>query len=118
MKLLRRLLGLAIFLSAFILAYRLAGANAERIAVDLLFATTPTAELWIVLLGAFGVGALAAGTALFFEIARLSLMSRRYRKTVTSLETELHQLRNLPIGDGTQRVLPGPAGPEAAGRQG
>ena len=75
-------------------------------------------EPWIVLLGAFGVGALAAGTALFFEIARRSLMSRRYRKAVTGLETELHQLRNLPIGDGTQPVMPGPAGPEAAGRQG
>jgi len=117
-KLLRRLLGLAIFLAAFVLAYRLAGANADRIAVDLLFATTPTAELWIVLLCAFGVGALAASTALFFEIARLGMLSRRYRKTVVGLEKEIHQLRNLPIGEDSQPVLPGSAGPESAGRQG
>ena len=118
MKLLRRLIGLALFLAAFVLAYRLAGANADRVTVDLLFATTPSAELWVVLLCAFGVGAAAAGTALLFEIARLGLLSRRYRKTVAGLETEIHQLRNLPIGDEAQPVLPGSSGPEAAGRQG
>jgi hypothetical protein len=117
-KLLRRLIGLAIFIAAFVLAYRLAGANAERISVDLLFTTTPVAELWIVLLCAFAFGAVAAGTALFFEIARLGLLSRRYRKTVAGLEREVHQLRNLPIGDAPQPVLPGSSGPESAGRKG
>ena len=118
MKLLRRLVALALFLAAFVLAYRLAGANAQRVAVDLLFTTTPDAELWIVLLCAFGAGAVAAGTALLFEIARLGLLSRRYRKTVAGLETEVHQLRNLPIGDDAEPSLPGASGPEAAGRRG
>ena len=118
MKLLRRLIGLAIFLGAFVLAYRLAGANADRVSVDMLFTTTPTAELWIVLLCAFGLGAVAAGTAMFFEVARLGLLSRRYRKTVTGLETEIHQLRNLPIEDDSAPVLSGSSGPESAGRQG
>lgn len=97
MKTLRRLAAVVLFGAAFWAAYRLADANASLVVVDLLYLETPATELWIVLVAAFGLGAVIAGLGLSYEIARLGLLSRRYRKSVGRLETEIHQLRNLPV---------------------
>jgi uncharacterized integral membrane protein len=120
MKTLRRILVVALFGAAFVAAYRLAGANSDPVSVDLLFMRTPLAELWIVLLAAFGAGALAAAAVLLIELARLGLLARRYRRTLTGLETEIHQLRNLPItaDDEVAAELAGSAGIGTPGHRG
>jgi hypothetical protein len=38
-----------------------------------------------------------AGVALVYQVLTKDLVARRYRKTVRSLESEIHQLRNLPL---------------------
>ena len=127
MKTLRRLLALLLFGAAFVLAYRLAGANELPITVDLLFVRTSPTELWIVLVAAAGVGAVLASAILLFELARVGLLARRYRKTVTALEAEVHELRNLPleVDEGGPRLgaadepgLATPAGGSAQGSRG
>ena len=42
-------------------------------------------------------GAGFTSASLFYQVARKSLVARRYRKTVAGLESEIHQLRNLPL---------------------
>lgn len=114
MKTLRRLLVLGLFAAAFVLAYRLAEANDLLVSVDLLALHTPPAQLWVVLVCALGVGAALATSLLVLEIARLGLLARRYRKTIASLESEIHQLRNLPIAGDEDA----PQGAAAAGPRG
>ncbi len=102
----RRLLLILLLVGVLVAGWRFAAANSTAVAVDFLVAQSGETALWLTLLVAFGVGALAATALCLFEIARLGLISRRYRKTVGRLEAEIHQLRNLPLaGEG---ALPGP----------
>ncbi len=89
--------------------------NADPVAVDLLLAETRPASLWLVLLTSFGIGAAIAGGVCLFEVARYSLVARRYRKTVARLESEIHQLRNLPLADEALPTVAPPGGPAARG---
>jgi uncharacterized integral membrane protein len=117
MKIIRRLLTLGVMALAFAGAYQF-GKNAEPLSLTLFRWTTPPAPTWLVLLAAFGAGALLAGLLLTYQLVRLSFVSRRYRKEVGALESELHKLRNLPlaVGDGTAGAVPAAAGTE--GRRG
>jgi uncharacterized integral membrane protein len=119
MKIIRRVLTLAVLALAFAAAYQF-GKNAEPITVSLFRWTTPPAPTWLVLLAAFGAGTLLALLLLGYQLARLSLLSRRYRKEVSALESELHQLRNLPLApEGQPALAPGGAVPAtAAGSEG
>lgn len=97
MKIARRILAVAFFLAAFAIAYRFSGGNEQEVVVDLLFMTAPPTPLWLALVLAFSLGASGAALLLFYELGKLGLTTRRYRKTVASLESEIHQLRNLPL---------------------
>jgi hypothetical protein len=55
--------------------------------------------LWAVLLVSFASGVALAGIVALYRLAKLGLITRRYRKTVHGLEAEVHQLRNLPLAD-------------------
>lgn len=112
MKIARRLLAVLFFVAAFAIAYRFSGGNEEEVAVDLLLVTAPPTPLWLALVLAFALGALGASLLLLYEIGKLGLTARRYRKTVASLESEIHQLRNLPLaadggGDASTHELEG-----------
>jgi uncharacterized integral membrane protein len=96
MKLVRRALALAIFAGLFAVAYQF-GKNAEPVTVTLFGWTTPTAPAWLVLASAFGLGLLVASLVWLFQVMRLSLLARRYRKEMISLESEVHRLRNVPL---------------------
>jgi uncharacterized integral membrane protein len=112
MTIVRRLLVLALFAGAFAATWQFVGRNAAPVDVDFWFRRTPSQPLWLVLLASFALGALAAGLALTFRMARLSLLARRYRRAVAALESEVHQLRNLPLAaDGADLAAPG--GPPA-----
>jgi uncharacterized integral membrane protein len=104
MQTVRRLLALALFVGLFIVAWRFASANATEIEIDLLFLQLPTVPIWVALLTALGFGALSAVLSLGYQVIKKNLLARRYRKTVKSLESEIHQLRNLPLA-GTDPAL-------------
>jgi hypothetical protein len=117
MKTVRRLLVLAFFAGAFAVAYQF-GKNAEPLSVSLFRWTTPPAPAWLVLALVFGGGVLAASALWLFQVIRLSLLARRYRKAVASLESEVHQLRNLPLAGGEGTALATAGGVPAARAEG
>ncbi len=96
MKLRRLFAGLAIALLV-VVARLFPDRNGDLVAVDLLLGSTPLIPLWVVVLGAFGFGALLSAILFGLFLIRSKLLRRRYRKAVADLETEVHQLRTLPI---------------------
>jgi uncharacterized integral membrane protein len=105
MKLVRRVLTFLFFAGAFAVAYQF-GKNAEPVSVALFGWTTPAAPAWLVLALAFALGLVVASALWLFHLVRLSLLARRYRKEMLSLESEVHRLRNVPLA------------PSAEGRRG
>ena len=65
--------------------------------VSLIAVEVNAAPLWIVLLVSFGCGVAATLALMSLRLMRAGLTNRRYRKAVDGLETEVHQLRNLPV---------------------
>jgi len=104
MKTVRRLMALALLAGLFVLAWRFASRNAGEIGVDLLLYQSSQVPIWMALSAAFGIGALSAGVGFAYQVIKKDLVARRYRKTVRSLESEIHQLRNLPLA-GTDSAL-------------
>jgi uncharacterized integral membrane protein len=97
MRVVRRLLVVALFVAALVLGWWFARANSTAVTVDYLAGQLGAVSLWAALLGAFAAGAAVAGGIGVYQVAKLQLVRRRYRKTVRSLEAEVHQLRNLPL---------------------
>jgi uncharacterized membrane protein YciS (DUF1049 family) len=97
MRVVRRLLVVALFVAALVLGWWFARANAAVVTVDYLVGQLGDVSLWAALLGAFAAGAATAGGIGLYQVAKLQLVRRRYRKTLRSLEAEVHQLRNLPL---------------------
>jgi hypothetical protein len=97
MRTVRRLVAAALFAAALVIGWRFAQRNAQGVGVDVLFAQLPAQPLWLVLILAFGLGALGAGLIGLYQGARLGLTARRWRRTAERLELEIHQLRNLPL---------------------
>lgn len=93
----RRLLALALFVGLFAVAWRFATSNESEIRIDLLLMRTPPVAIWVALVVAFAVGALSAGVSLGYEVIKKGLIARRYRRLAAGLESEIHQLRNLPL---------------------
>ncbi len=81
---------------AIAVAMLFTNANAEPVAVDLLLGRLEF-PLWALLFGAFLLGALGACIGLLPPLARRTLRARHYRRAVRELESEVHQLRNLPL---------------------
>jgi uncharacterized integral membrane protein len=111
MRMLRRVLAIAVFVALFAAVWRFVGGNAEPVSIDLLFGRW-SVPLWSALLFAFVLGALSAGVSLVYELAKKSYTARRYRKQMAGLESEIHQLRNLPLA--APEAHEGPAAPRAA----
>ena len=97
MRLLRRSLWVIVIAALLYVGWRFPTENAEGIAISYLFGTFEAVPVWVALLAAFGSGALLATLASSLRVAKLGLTTRRYRKTVNDLESEVHQLRNLPL---------------------
>ena len=108
MRILRRVFWIAVFAGAVFVCVRFPARNATPVAVDYLMGVTPELPLWGVLVAAFVLGAVCAGVVAFLKVARLQLVARRYRNAVHGLESEVHQLRNLPLAP----TAPGEALPE------
>ncbi len=97
MRVVRRLWVVALFVAALVLGWRFAQANSAGVTVDYLVGQLGDVSLWAALLGAFAAGAATAGSIGLYQVAKLQLVRRRYRKTFHGLEAEVHQLRNLPL---------------------
>ena len=93
----RRLVPMLLGAGLLYLGWRLRNANGAAVTVDFLLGRLHDVPLWYALLGSFVLGAAVVGLALLTQIARGGLVTRRYRKKVRGLETEVHQLRNLPL---------------------
>ena len=97
MVVVRRAFLLVLLALFFYGAWRLTSANAGPVDVDFILIAFHNIPLWAALGTSFVAGALITAATSSVEIARKSLTARRYRKTVGSLEAEVHQLRNLPL---------------------
>jgi uncharacterized integral membrane protein len=97
MRILRRLIWIALFVAVLVLGWRFASLNAETVTVDYLLGELPDVPVWALILAAFVAGAVVAGLLSLYELARQGLVARRYRKTAEELESEIHQMRNLPL---------------------
>ncbi len=111
MKILRRLLLLALFVGAIYVVLTFSEANATPVAIDLLLLELAEVALWVALLAAFAVGAAVALLIVAFELAKKSLINRRFRKQIEVLEAEVHQLRTLPLAEGAGGLATPPAIP-------
>jgi uncharacterized integral membrane protein len=97
MRLLIRLFWVALGVGVMVLGWKFAAANAENVGISYVFGELAPIPVWLALLGAFAAGAALASLAAFFQMAKLGLVARRYRKSVRGLEAEVHQLRSLPL---------------------
>jgi uncharacterized membrane protein YciS (DUF1049 family) len=98
MRTARRLLVVALFVAALVAGWRFAAANeTPPVTVNYVFGRVEGAPLWAVLGVAFAAGVAATSVFALYQITRLSLTARRWRKVAAGLERELHELRNLPL---------------------
>ena len=98
MQTLRRVLSSAasIALVVAVVMFATRPTNQEAVGVNYLFGEASW-PLWQLVGGAFFAGALAAWLLSVPPWMRARFTARRHRKQAERLETELHQLRNLPL---------------------
>ena len=118
MRMLRRVLVVSVFAGLFAAAWRFVGANSAPTDLDLVLFQLHQVPLWSSLVGAFARGASGAGASLVYELAKKSFAARRYRKELAGLESEIHQLRNLPLAAPDSPGGPAPPARSAAGPRG
>ena len=99
MKLIRRLLAVALFGAALYVCMQFKERNESWANVDLLVWQATDVAVWLLLSITFVAGAAAATLLLTWRITRTSMEKRRYRKAASKLESEIHQLRNLPLSE-------------------
>jgi uncharacterized membrane protein YciS (DUF1049 family) len=99
MTTLLRIFYVALVVALLVAAYQFTGRNTDIVAVHLFRWSSPPQPVWMLLLAAFALGFATAGLLFGIRLLRSSLVARRYRKAVSSLEAEVHQLRNEPLVD-------------------
>jgi len=97
MRLTRRLLAVAMFVALLVAGWQFAHVNSATVTINYLAGVVEGVSVWLALCVAFALGAVASGVIGLLQLARLGMLTRRYRKTVRGLEAEVHQLRNLPL---------------------
>ena len=105
---LRRVLPMLLGAGLLYLCFRLYSDNGMEVDVDYVVGKLEGVALWKALGGSFALGAALVGSLLAIEVVRSRLTMRRYRKRLSGLETEVHQLRNLPLG--AEQLTPLPSG--------
>src|SRR5262245_6233011 len=115
MRMLRRVLVVLVFGALFVATWRFVSGNGTPTDLDLVLVQLHEIPLWSALLGAFALGASCAGASLLYELAKKSFAARRYRKALAGLESEIHQLRNLPLAGPETPGGPAPPVRSAAG---
>jgi len=93
------LITVVVFVGLLVAGWMFAASNAQPVVVHHPAGEFASRALWMVLLVAFGSGAVLTAVVAAARGARIRLVSRRYRKLVDSLQAEVHQLRSLPLGE-------------------
>jgi uncharacterized integral membrane protein len=99
MKWLRRLFSVAVMIGLVWVGVLFSRANSTPVDIDLLLRQVPAVPVWLGLVVSVAVGAALAFLLSGFELVKRGLIARRYRKRIDSLESEVHQLRTLPLSD-------------------
>ena len=90
---------LGLLAGAVVLGRVFPSANETLVDLDLIAIRIEQVAIWALTLAAFGAGiALTALIATFLWLRGL-VLRRRYRKTITQLEKELHEMRSMPLAD-------------------
>jgi uncharacterized membrane protein YciS (DUF1049 family) len=100
--------GLAIFAAALWTGWSFRAENSSAIELDLIWIQLPNVELWRAILIAVALGAVGASVLVGFAWLRSRLLNRRYRSVIRRLESELHQMRSLPLSgsEGVEAPFP------------
>lgn len=118
MNVLRRAIWIAVGLGLLVVGWRFPAENAAPVRIGYLFGSSGEMPLWLALLAAFGCGLVLAALLCGYRLALAALALRRYRKSVSALEREVHALRNLPLDEGAaaaqQPYPPSPPPPAPA----
>jgi hypothetical protein len=97
MRWLRRLLGIALLVGIWWVGWQFVAENQQPVSLHYVAGQSAEVALWKLVLGSFGLGAGLVALYTFWSSARSGLAARRYRKALGGLESEIHQLRNLPL---------------------
>lgn len=108
MRQLRWILAIASFACVAVAFALFVVGNAQSVRLDLPLLQPVYAPLWLALAGSFFCGALAASAGLLFQLGKKTLAARRFEKRVAGLESEIHQLRNLPLAADDSLLAPEP----------
>jgi uncharacterized integral membrane protein len=112
----RRILLVGVVLLFLVGGWLFAAQNAEPVRVNYVFGEFAELALWKALVSAFAFGAACVGAFSLLLGLRHGLVVRRYRKALGGLESEIHQLRNLPLAPDPES--PGDARAGVAARPG
>lgn len=91
--------GLVLLFGGGWIGWNFPSANLAVVDIDLLWITIEGVSVWKLVLGAFALGAGLVLLAAAFFYMRGVILRRRYRATIRRLESELHQMRSLPLSD-------------------
>ena len=80
MRVVRRLAGIVLFAAILILGWRFAADHPDPVRIHYLVGETGELALWVALLGAFAAGGVIVGIVAAFQLARLSMLARRWRQ--------------------------------------
>lgn len=112
----------ALIAAALYLGFAFPTANTTPVDLDLLAFRVEAVEIWVLALCAFFAGVAVTSALASFLWMRGAVLRRRYRKVIRKLESEVHQLRSLPLSKDPDMQVPpdGDALPaaEAAGGRG
>ncbi|MGD8330723.1 MAG: LapA family protein [Acidobacteriota bacterium] len=101
-----------LYLALVILLVAVAYANADQ-QVDVTFfpgRTLVDVPVFLVILGSVFIGVLVAGIIAVIEHFKHGMRERELQRRIGALETEVRELRNLPIGSGLSEADDGDAG--------
>jgi uncharacterized membrane protein YciS (DUF1049 family) len=88
---------IGLFIAALWAGWTFRSSNSVRIDLELIWIRVPDVELWWVVLGSMAFGAGLATAIVGFAWLRGRLLNMRYRRAIKRLETELHEMRSLPL---------------------
>lgn len=95
--------------------------NSNSIDLELIWFQVSDIEIWWVILVAMALGGGLAVMPLSFAWLRSRLLNMRYRREIKRLESELHEMRSLPLADDQpelrEPVDPGSANSRTSARQ-
>ena len=100
MRTFRRVLFLLVFVAFLVVGWRFAHQNESAVSVHYLFGQTSEISLWKVIGVSTSAGAVCVGLVMGWALLRARFEARGYRKKMLAFESEVHQLRHLPVAGG------------------